>query len=396
MLIANIFTKNLGPKFLAIAFALGLWFYVALGAERVANFPTKIPVEVKNVPAGVAVLEEVPNVDVKIRAPLLAWRNLSSSNFAATIDLAGFSKGQYEIPIAVSSANPDVKIIEATPNKINIHIEEIITKDVPVKISVSGEPKDGFVEGEAEISPQEVKMTGPKTLVGATVSAIAPVKLDSEEFDIERNVKLTAFDSGGKELSKLQFSPEQVSVKLPITKATNLKTVGIKVNVSGVPQDGFWISKISTNPAAVSITGEADAISKIEFLETPKIDITGAKSNITKTVALDLPSGVLITKGKPEVQVKLTISPIDSQKTVTASFNFEGGSGSSTDQVQVILSGPAASLADASSGNIKISINLSGKPKGQTQITIPKEAIFIPSGLSIIDYLPKTITITVQ
>lgn len=388
------FTKNLGAKILALIFALSLWFYVAVGEARVDKFPGKIPIEVKNVPVGMAVSDYFEGVDLKIKAPFSTWQKLSSDSFQAFVDVNNLDVGTYRLDVNIKVSEPEVSIVEKNPSKVTVHLEEVTEKNVPINFKIEGKVADGFATGELESDPKEVKIKGAKSLVERITNATAVVGLSGEMSDTEKFVPLIIFDGSGNEIKNLEIFPSNVKVKVPISKATNIKTVGIKAAITGNPAENFWVSKIVAFPSTAVVTGEAENLKSLDFLETTKLDITNISSNLTKNVDLVLPSGISLVSNERSIKITVYVSPNTTTKSVPASFNFIGGKGSTTTVVNVIVSGPVSGLSGISAGNVVINFNVSGKSSGSAEVT--RDMISLPAGFDVVDFSPKNINLVVE
>jgi YbbR domain-containing protein len=384
------FTKNIGVKILALIFASSLWVYVTSGEAKTASFPGNVPIQIRNVPKDMALVDEIENLKLKIKAPYSSWQKLSVDNFEAYIDLAGLSVGVYEMDVKVQVSDPQVQIIEKNPSRLTIHLDPVVSKKVPVAVKIEGNAGEGFSPSEPEVDIKEVEIKGAETRIEEISEATAIVGLNGEMAKIEKTVRLISFDSKGKEIKNISFSPSIVKVSVLIEPAANVKTVGIKVNIIGQPQAGYWVSKVTTLPSTVTIKGDQEKMKKIEYLETANIDVTNLSSGISKIITLSLPEGIGLTEAQEGILVKIFISQDVITRTLPASFTFSGAS-SSSNIVNVTVSGPVSSVGSLSSKDIVINV---GQAVGSVSIT--SEMISVPAGIQIIDFSPKVINVIVE
>lgn len=384
------FTKNIGIKILALVFAISLWVYVTSGEAKTDSFPGSIPIQIRNIPKDAALVDEIEDLNLKIKAPYPSWKNLSVDDFGAYIDLAGLSQGVYEMDVKVQVSDPQVQIIEKNPSRVTIHLDPVISRKVPVSVKIEGKAGEGFASGEPQVDTKEVEIKGAKTKVEEISYATALVVLDGEMAKIERSVRLIAFDSKGKEIKNVVFTPSVVKVAIQIEPAANVKNVGIKVNIVGQPKAGYWVSKVTTLPTTVNIKGDQEKMEKIEYLETAEIDVSNLSSGISKTAVLSLPEGISLVDTDFNISVRIYISEDLITRTIPASFTFSGA-GSTSNIVNVTVSGPSSSVDALGSGNVVINI---GDKIGN--VSIAKEMISTPSGIEIIDFSPKVINVIVE
>ncbi len=384
------FTKNIGIKILALIFAASLCIYVTSGEAKTDSFEGDIPIQVRNISKDTALVEEIEDLSLKIKAPFSSWQNLSVDDFEAYIDLAGLSQGVYQIDVEVQVSDPQVQIIEKNPSRVTVHLDPVINKKVPVSVKIEGDAGEGFASREPQVNIEEVEIKGAKTKIEEISHATALVVLDGEMAKIEKTVRLTAYNSRGEEIKNITFNPSVVNVVINIEPAANIKNVGIKVNIVGQPQAGFWVSKVTTQPATVNIKGDQDKMEKIEYLETGKVDVSNLSSGINKTAFLSLPEGISLVDTDQNISVRIYISEDLTTRILPASFAFSGA-GSTSNIVNVTVSGPASSIDVLSSDNMVINI---GDNIGN--ITITKDMITVPSDIDIVDFSPKVINVIVE
>lgn len=401
--IKNIFTKNIAAKIICVFAAIVLWIYVASGQSSVGKFPGDIQITAKNVPSGLVAIYDDKTVQVQIMAEQKVWKQLSADSFSAYVDLNGLSTGTYELSVNVASSVEGVQIISKTPDKIFVRLEKIVSKKVSVSPRTEGSAGEGLVAGNIELVPNNVDVSGPSSIVNNLAEAIAPIRLNGETADIEKNIPVTAYSDDGKEVKDLTFTPSEVKAKIPIVKASNNKTVGIKALTSGAPKDGFYVSKISIVPATVDVTGPISLLSSINYIETAKIDINNTSSNFEKEVALTIPDGVGLQKGQlSRVKVLIALSENSITRSISpqvVAVNLNSGlrlASYSPTEIKVMVSGPQSQINSLTSNDLKIKVNAAGRVAGNFNYDISLGSVELPAGLSAVSVLPSSIAVTLE
>ncbi len=83
---------NWPAKVLSVFFALILWFFVT--GEQSAEVGFAVPLELKNIPKGMMVVNDVPSfVDVRISGPRTILSSLRPSDILVSVDLNGAKAG---------------------------------------------------------------------------------------------------------------------------------------------------------------------------------------------------------------------------------------------------------------------------------------------------------------
>src|SRR5207244_4189801 len=88
------------------------------------------------------------------------------------------------------------------------------------------------------------------------------------------------------------ITPTAVRVRIAVGSPVTTKSVPVTAVVTGTPGNGFEIAGTTITPAVATLTGEATVLANIVSVSTNPVDVTGAASNSTTSVGLDLPSDV--------------------------------------------------------------------------------------------------------
>lgn len=173
-------TENLFLKLLSLAFALILWFFVM--GEQKQEVSYAVPLIIKSVPPGLMVANEVPNqIDVRISGPRTLLMNLQPKDISIAVDLKGLEPGlssfkrleeRFNLPSAL-------KVTRLSPSFVDVKLERIKSKKVPVKAVVAGVPADGYKFDSIQFSPAEVAVEGAESeLKDVNLVETDPVDID--------------------------------------------------------------------------------------------------------------------------------------------------------------------------------------------------------------------------
>ena len=401
--IKKLFTTNATPKAAALIVALILWVFVAASQSSAGKFPGQLPVKAVNVTNGLVAIYDQKEVEIEIMAKPSVWNKLSSNSFSAYVDMEGAQVGTYEMNVQVVSNVSDVKIIKKNPDKIFVRIEEVISKKVIVNQRIEGNAGEGLVAGNVEFTPAEVDITGPRSVIENISEAVAIIKLNGESTDFEKEVSLKAIADDNKELQDVTFNPNKVRAKIAIVKGTNNKSVGIKVNLTGNPEDGYFVSKITTSPTVINITGQSNSLQSTNYLETQNVDITGANGDIEKDILVKVPDGIALQRGEPN-RVKVIISFLENNISRVVSPKIEAknldsnlrlSSFSPTD-IKATLSGKPSAIAILDPASVVLEIDLAGKSAGTFDYSITSSMISPMNGITVLSIVPSSIKISLS
>lgn len=398
--ISDFFFKNFFAKLTCVVLALILWVYVGMGQTKNAEFPGQIPLQIKNVPQGLVAVTDTDAITVKVVAENSVFQKLTNESFEAYIDLNGYKMGTYNIRPQVIVNIANVSVVQTTPAEIIVSLEPSIEKQVPVAVLVTGNAGAGLVAGQTTADPDKVMVSGARSVVANILEATAKIELAGQTTDFKKMTILVALDSDGKEIRGLTFTPAQTIISVPIVKASNVKTVGIKVSVSGNPADGYWVSELVTDPRTVTITASEQTINQTNYIETAPVDVSGLRKNTTITTTLAPPSGVSILDKITKITVSITISKNQATKEIDAGFQWQGLASNlkvtSVDPttVKIVVTGPSDTLSSLGAGDISVIVDLAGySSPGTYSIDISRSNISGPPGVSMSSIIPSAINV---
>lgn len=157
----NRLTKNWVLKLLSLVFSLVLWFFVM--GEQKLELGYTVPLELKNVPTGLMVANDVPSlVNIRISGPRTVLANLRPSDISIVVDLGDLQPGLTSFKRLEERLNiPSVlKVTRLSPSYIDVKLERIKEKTVPVRVTLAGSLPDGYSLGEVGVKPNRIVLKG--------------------------------------------------------------------------------------------------------------------------------------------------------------------------------------------------------------------------------------------
>ena len=165
----------------------------------------------------------------------------------------------------------------------------------------------------------------------------------------------------------MEFSPSEVLAKTSLVKASNNKTVGVKVKTIGTPKDGYYVSKVTVTPSVVDITGPLSILRGINFIETDPVDLTGESTTIERDVFLDIVDGTALQRGQSS-KVRAVIELAEDLSTKIVNLNIVPINLSSDlrfsytpIEVKVVVSGTTDALSLVGPSDITYEVDLTEK-----------------------------------
>lgn len=175
--------RNLGTKLLALAIAIALWFVFSVQRrERISERSYRVPLSVVNVPPPTIIASPIPGaVDVRVRGPFTALRQLDPDKLETVIDLAEAPQGEKIYRLAPEDVNvPEgVEVIGITPAEIRMVLDATAEKTLPIVPNVTGKPAAGHEIAEVSVEPRVARIVGPASVLAKMTSAATdPVPAD--------------------------------------------------------------------------------------------------------------------------------------------------------------------------------------------------------------------------
>jgi YbbR domain-containing protein len=390
----------------AFIMALAVWVAAVSSADpdEVNAYPNPIPVEIIGQDPSLVIVGDVPDqVEVTLRAPSSVWQRMLNEENAirAILDLSGLSAGEHTLEIKVQISTRPVRLVSQNPRTATVTLEPLATQSYPVELVVTGEPAIGYQAGEPQVTPKEITISGPKSLVDRVVKVRVPLNLSGVRESIDQTVTVQPLDENNQLVAGLGLNPAEVSITLPVSQQGGYRDLAVKVVTSGQVASGYRLANISVFPPVVTVfSGDPALVNSLPgVLETQPLDLENANDEITTRLAINLPEGVSLV-GEQTVLVRVNITPIQSSLTLSnKAIEVDGLTTGmfvqvAPDNVDVILSGPLPLLDTLSAQDVRVVINVSDLGVGIHQLT-PEVDVLI-SDIVVESILPGTVEVVIS
>jgi YbbR domain-containing protein len=388
--------RNWPLKLAALVFATLLYGTLIVSQnERTVN--VSVPVSAINQPAGVVLLSNLDSVtQVKFFAPQDSAA-LTSASFRATVDLSNVDPkvGRVIVPVHVEPIDDRVQVLAVVPSRINIEIDEVASRTVRVIVD-KGPVPSGLDVREPVLSTDAVTVKGPASEVRRVDRAEARIQIDPGGIDFDRDVELIPVDALGNELAPVDVEPATVHVRIAVFTDRRTRSLPVKPNLTGTPGAGFELATVSVQPIVLTVEGDADQLAGLSSVDTVPISVSGATGNISTSVGLALPTGVLPIGGET-VRVTIGIRQVTATRTFSAGIVLTGARSDrvyslSTDQVLVTLGGSIADLNSLEGRSFTVQAAVGGLEPGRHEVGVVAN---LPAGLTLVSASPPSVIVTV-
>lgn len=367
---------------LSAAIAFGLWLYV-ITVER-----TQIEYTFYNVPVvmdGESVLEDrglmiTSDTDQTVNLTLSGNRSdlnkLRSSDITVLVDLtriyeAGEKTLSYTVSFPGDVQNSAIEIVSRQPDSVKLTVAQWATKEIPIQITPTGKPAEGYKIDEANISatPKSVDISGPKELIDQIAMGKITVNMKDAKESYEQRQKITLCDAQGnpvdEDLNNVFVDNHMILVKVPILME---KEISLRLPI--IPGGGLTEADVTLTMGfdKITVSGRPNVVSKMaDFIELEPIDLSVITEGFeNREYTFTLPDGVKSREGNT-VEVTLTL-PERAIRTITVpQSQFEAIGVPEGYEVtyarkglEVTLQGKSATLARLKDTDIRVIVNLAG------------------------------------
>lgn len=393
---ARILVHNWPLKLAATGLAVLLYAGVLL-SQNTQSYSDAIPVEVVGRPSGTVLLSPIPSVTlVRYFAPPDV--NPVTGTFIASVNLSGVDPraGSSSVTVTVRSVDPRINVLGSEPAFVSIRLERLKSKTVPVRVSL-GPLASGLDLGKTTFEPTTVTVSGPESAVAEVAAVRADVVIDPGGLDFDADVPLIPVDGIGIAVRPIEVSPATARVTIPVFTDRQSRSLPVTPVLTGTPAAGFEIAAVAVDPAVVTVEGDADQLVQLTQLDTQAVSVAGASSDVSATVALDAPTGV-VPLGTDTVRVTVTLRPVTATRTFSAGLRLIGARPGltytlSTDRVLLTIGGSTADLDRLSGATIVADLGVSELTAGGTA-DVPV-TVALPTGLTLVTSNPPSVTVEV-
>jgi YbbR domain-containing protein len=368
--------------------------------EIVAAFDGRVPVERPDVPTGFVLRGQLGDVGVTLRGPEGVADRMGVSDLHATLDLTGIDASRpepHDAKVLVTVSNGAVKVVDVTPATVSVRLERITSRNVVVQTKFANEPPKGSQAAQTSVSPKEVRIVGPESAVAQIAAVFATVRFGDVTTDLTQSAPAIPVDANGLPIDGLQVEPGVVVVSVPLLPTATTRTVPLLWSLHGTVAAGYWSSRVTTDPVAVTISGDQAVLANVERIDTAAIDVTGLTAPKTFRVPLLLPDGVTLLQ-PVDVSVTVTVVPLAGTRPFLAAVQIQNvGSGlvGDTDpgSVTVTVNGPAPALTAMTVDQVVATVDATGKPPGTYTVDV---VVRVPVGATVQSVQPVRVTLTMR
>ncbi len=398
--------KNISTFFLALILAIGVWAAAVNASDPNEEliYPKPVPVEIIGQDTNLLITNDYSQeIALTLRAPRSIWKQLTANqdNIHAILDLSGLSAGEYTLQPQIQIGTQPTRIVSVVPEKIHITLEELTTRKLPIEVNLIGEPAIGYRAGTPQWEPQEVTVSGAKSLVDKAETVRAFFNLSNTREDIDETLSLEILDKDKQPLRGVDLTPQKIALHIPVSQQGGYRDVAVKVGVTGQVANLYRLTNISVFPPVITVySADPQLINELPgVVETEPLDINGISEDISARLKVILPEKVSIV-GDQSVLVQVSVEAILGSLTISEKpieiINLAPAlfAELSPQTVDVIVSGPLPALDTLTPEDLRVIVNVADLTPGEYQLTPIVE--ILNEEIRVESILPESIKITIS
>jgi len=302
---------NIAHHVLALVLALALWFFVKSTSDPVRQADTNsrrfagVAIETRNRAAEFDLVRSIAyTTTLNVRAPQDVLNRLTVQDLVAYVDLRTLREGTHDLNIRVELP-AGVEVLSANPSRVQVVMEQIISTQVPVVLSLTGVPPAGYYAPAGAVEPATVVVTGGRSAVGNLAPFIIELDVSSLRDSFSASFPLEPISTQGQAL-QLSVNPPHVQYRQPIypTKMVPLEVMGEGGYAPGVQEVRF----------EVDIPGLEVAASPERLQEIGNIVLSVDTSEVVKDTTVEItpqapPGGYLVAPSNILIRMIVVSKP---------------------------------------------------------------------------------------
>ncbi|WLR42030.1 CdaR family protein [Bacillus carboniphilus] len=267
--------------------------------------------------------------------------------------------------------------VKIEPEYVDVFIDEKVEKSFTVSAETFNEKElgQGYSATDLTIEPNEVEITGAKTLIDSIgrVKAIVNLATINNSRSFEQVSEVKVYDKEGRNITELIVEPSTVTVKGTINIPS--KTVPVTLKKEGSLPEGLSITKSTVKPNEIKIYGPQDKLDEIESVEA-LLDLSSIEDDGRKTISVTVPEGIeRVSSETVEVDVTLekeetkVIEDVTITTEIKETFDIQFID-PEEDQLDVTITGVSNVVNQMNKDDITLVLDLSDLNEGEHDVEV--------------------------
>lgn len=408
--------KNLMVKLVCLLLSFGLWIYISNIENPIKQYTiTNIPVQIINLD----VLKEdnltlAPDqnftISLTIQGTSTNIYSINKSQFTAVANLSNYTlkSGDNSIPVEITNSPNNVNIKNNGVLRINIKLENITEKTMPVKSELNVTTSNSTYVKNISFSTNQITVSGPEETVNEVSKLVVRGNVTANNSTTTASFPVVAVDSSGNVVNDVVLSTNNVQTTITVEKG---KLVPIKVQTTGELRAGLTLENIIANPNTIKILGSESVLDSTDEILSEPINLNSITGNETIITNLIVPRNITLLPNENEINVDVKVSGADENNSenvvngntettktfeipITIEGNLSGYTANlSSNTVTVVLKGTKKELDNLQASNLSCKVDVSKLTK-ECGVVSPTVNINNENNVLVDSQNPQTVDVT--
>lgn len=311
-MIDSLLQNNTAVKIFSVFIAFIVWLYISGDSGNMAELGgsrtfIRVPVTCENLEDYMKIVETTGEVDVNVRGEPEDLADLTPDELNLYVDLGGLREGAHLLTVK-GEPPAGVRIHNISPNKINVVIGEIITRQMEVKAILNGDLDPDYIITGVQLEPSTVIVQGTRAVLSLLEELWGIIDVDGVDTSLRKSIQVMAVNRGGEKLEGLEINPGEVDARVEVNYPE--REVAVEVVFSGELPPGFEAGEVALNPDLVTLVGPGRTLEEIDKLQSVPVDLTGREESFYTSLEIQLPQGTSLRGiSRPTARVEIIVPP---------------------------------------------------------------------------------------
>lgn len=336
--------------------------------------------------------------------------SINKSQFTAVANLSNYTlkSGDNSIPVEITNSPNNVNIKNNGVLRINIKLENITEKTMPVKSELNVTTSNSTYVKNISFSTNQITVSGPEETVNEVSKLVVRGNVTANNSTTTASFPVVAVDSSGNVVNDVVLSTNNVQTTITVEKG---KLVPIKVQTTGELRAGLTLENIIANPNTIKILGSESVLDSTDEILSEPINLNSITGNETIITNLIVPRNITLLPNENEINVDVKVSGADENNSenvvngntettktfeipITIEGNLSGYTANlSSNTVTVVLKGTKKELDNLQASNLSCKVDISKLTK-EGGVVSPTVDINNENNVLVDSQNPQTVDVT--
>ena len=368
--------NKLGSFLLAMAISLGLWLYVVnyintTHEQTLYNVAVGLEGKSMLTDRGFMILSEDDyRVNITVSGSRQDVSKINAGNIQAVADLSKIDEpGEHNLTYSViypGDVPTGAVSSQKDPDRVTVVVARKKTKEIPVTVTYEGDVPADYIKDTAalELDHPYVEITGPEEVVDQIDHAAIVIDCNGRTESIYESFRFELQDQQNEPVDAgfITTDVSEVRVYLPVVMVKKLPLTVTLVDGGGATEA---TTKLTIDPAHISISGSETALAAMEELNLGIIDLSQITRDQELTYEITLPEGVTNVSNLPTATVSISFPKLATREFTITEFeqvNLAAGMKweALTKQLTITVRGLKSEVQRLNAADIIARVDLSG------------------------------------